>query len=234
MNERNVAQQLTKLAFGLLFGGVAFGKNALNGRTRNRIPLSIRMLSSALILLAALILTRQRSSIARLSAGGMAFGFLGDLVMAEVVPVPQHVIGGMLSFGVGHGLYLRALTLLGRRRGLISDRASLIGLGFGWGIALVGWWVLARSPARGVLINGAALAYALLLGSMAGLAGALAAQDRTLVPLATGGSLFLLSDLILAGAIFRETFFPYIGDVIWLTYLSGQALIINSLALPEC
>ncbi len=228
MNERHIARQLTKLAFGLLVGGLAFGTNALDGRTRNRIPLGIRMASSALILLTALTLTRQRNSITRLAAGGMACGFLGDLVMAQVVPVPQHVIGGMLSFGVGHGLYMRALTLLGRKRGLISPKTSLIGLGFGWSIALFGWWVLARSPARGLLINGAALAYALLLGSMAGLAGGLAAQDRTLVPLATGGGLFLLSDLILAGAIFRETFFPSIGDVIWLTYLSGQALIIDT------
>lgn len=229
MNERDLAQYLTKLAFGLLFGGLVFGKNAPDGRTRNRIPLLVRMLSSALILASALSLTRRRSLVTRLGAGGMACGFLGDLLMAEVIPVPEHVVGGMISFGCGHGLYLRALTTLGHQRGLLSPKASIAGLGLGWVTALGGWWLLARSPARGLVINAAALAYALVLGSMAGLAGALAAQDRRLIALASGGSLFLLSDLILAGALFRETFFPHIGDLIWLTYLSGQALIIHSL-----
>lgn len=228
MNERDVAQRLTKLAFAALAGGLVVG-NTADGQTRNRIPLPIRMLSSALIVASALSLTRSRSRMARLGAGGMACGFLGDLIMAEVVPVPQHVIGGMLSFGVGHGLYLRALTTLGRERSLFSTRAVISGLGLGWAIAWAGWWLLARSPARGLLINAAALAYALILGSMVGLAGTLAAQDRAFIPLASGAGLFLFSDLVLAGTLFRETFFPHIGDLIWLTYLSGQALIVHSL-----
>jgi hypothetical protein len=68
---------------------------------------------------------------------------------------------------------------------------------------------------------------------MAGLAGALAAQDRQYTPVAAGGALFLLSDLILAGRLFRGTHFPQIGDMVWLTYISGQGLIVGGMGLAE-
>jgi YhhN family len=42
-------------------------------------------------------------------------------------------------------------------------------------------------------------------------------------------SLFLISDLILASELFRNTQFPSSGDLIWLTYWAGQALIVDSL-----
>lgn len=49
------------------------------------------------------------------------------------------------------------------------------------------------------------------------------------MPLAPGGALFLLSDLILAGDMFSGLFFPLIGDVVWLTYGPAQMLIIYSI-----
>jgi hypothetical protein len=70
------------------------------------------------------------------------------------------------------------------------------------------------------------LPYALLLASTAGLATGLALQSTYFVPLAIGAALFLLSDLILAGELFSGLQFPLIGDVIWLTYGPGQALIV--------
>ena len=53
--------------------------------------------------------------------------------------------------------------------------------------------------------------------------------DRRFVPLALGGALFLLSDLILAGDMFSGLYFPLIGDVIWLTYGPAQMLIVYSI-----
>jgi hypothetical protein len=187
------------------------------------------MLSSALVLLAALILLRGNRRAARLTAAGMACGFVGDLVMARVIPLPQHVIGGIAAFGSGHLLYLGALHDQRRRLGLATARNTALGLGAGWLVAGAGWRLLAYNPAGARLLNAAALAYALLLGSFAGLSGASAAQHPGLTPLALGSALFLCSDLILAGELFRDLAFPQIGEAIWLTYLGGQILIVDSL-----
>src|SRR5512141_3152555 len=39
---------------------------------------------------------------------GMLFAFIGDLIMARLVPVPNRLIGGMLAFGVAYALYAYA------------------------------------------------------------------------------------------------------------------------------
>lgn len=78
------------------------------------------------------------------------------------------------------------------------------------------------SPDPGAL-RGAALRP--LLASPVGLGSGLAIQDRRLIPLAVGGTLFLLSDLILAGDMFSDLFFRLIGGVVWLTYGPVQVLI---------
>jgi hypothetical protein len=232
MRRQHIARMLLGIAAGLLIAGFTKPNDT---RPRNRIPLPIRMLSSALVLVAAVILAGSGKRTAQLAAGGMAWGFLGDLLMAKLIPVPDHVLAGMASFGIGHGLYIAACNQVGRQSTLTDRRTGVLGLLSGWLMAVVGWRVLAYSPARGSLINSAALGYALLLGSMSGLAGSLASQDRRCVSLALGGNLFLLSDLILAGEIFRNTHFPSSGDLIWLTYWAGQALIVDSLggALAE-
>jgi hypothetical protein len=78
-------------------------------------------------------------------------------------------------------------------------------------------------------VHWVALPYALLLASTAGLGSGLAIQDRRFIPLALGGALFLLSDLILAGDMFSDLFFRLIGDVVWLTYGPAQMLIVYSI-----
>ncbi len=227
MSRHHIARILLGIAAGLLVAGLVVQPDK---QARNRIPLPIRMLSSALILLAALCMAGNHKPTAQLAAAGMAAGFLGDLIMAKVIPLPNHVIGGMASFGIGHGFYIHACNRIGHRTEKNAQLIGIIGLLIGWLAALIGWRTLAYTPTQGRLINTAALGYALLLGSMSGLAGSLAAQDQQFVPLALGGSLFLLSDLILAGEIFRATSYPSSGDVIWLTYWIGQALIVDSLA----
>jgi hypothetical protein len=157
----------------------------------------------------------------------MGCGALGDLVMARVIPLPQHVLFGMLAFGAGHVQYLRAASRAGGAGAPIAP--ALLGSA---AVALGGWRLLAYSPAQPAPLNAASLAYALLLSSVAGAGAALAARDRRKAPLAAGGALFLLSDLVLAGELFRGLDFPQIGDVVWLTYLTGQALIIVGLNEP--
>jgi uncharacterized membrane protein YhhN len=229
---------LYSLAAALLLLGLVFGRP--DPQRRNRIPLPLRMLSSALVLACALLLRRNNhmrsAQPGGLIAGGMGCGFVGDLVMAQVIPLPKHTIFGMLAFGAGHILYMRAF--LSRARMLAAREAAPHGhpyraVGAAWALGLAGWWVLARNPALGRTLNYAALAYSLLLSSMAGLAAALAERDRRSTPLALGGALFLASDMILAGELFRQTHFPGIGDVIWLTYITGQALIVGTIGLVE-
>jgi hypothetical protein len=81
------------------------------------------------------------------------------------------------------------------------------------------------------LIHWIALPYALLLATTAGLATGLALADGRFLLLALGAALFLLSDLILAGEMFSGLTFPFIGDVIWLTYGPAQMLIVYTTAI---
>jgi len=222
------------LGAALLLLGLLFGKRDAKGT--NRIPLPARMLSSTLVLACALLLRRESTDPGRrrqagLVAAGMANGFLGDLVMAEVIRPPEHVLCGMLAFGAGHMCYMRAF--LDQEVAARSQRGRWAWLSAAWAVALVGWQLLARNPKLSPALNYSALAYALLLSSMSGLAADLAARDRRFTPVAIGGGLFLASDMILASRLFRGTHFSQIGDVVWLTYISGQALIVGGIGLSE-
>jgi hypothetical protein len=108
-----------------------------------------------------------------------------------------------------------------------------VALGGAWAVALLGWLGLVRNPKIGAALNYGALAYALLLASMSGAAAALATQDRRYLRPAIGGGLFLLSDLILASRLFRGAHFEQIGDLVWLTYIAGQALIVDWMGFPD-
>lgn len=232
VRRKRLVMSIYALTTALLLLGLIFGKR--DARNINRIPLVIRMLSSALTLVCALALWRDRShtieraKTAQLIATGMSFGSLGDLIMARVIPLPEHVLFGMLAFGAGHVQYMRAFDRLARAEALHSRKARWMSLGSAWLVALIGWQLLVRNPALGRAVNYGALVYALLLSSMSGLATSLAIQDKRHTPLAAGGALFLASDIILASRLFRDTHFPQIGDVVWLTYIAGQALIVGS------
>lgn len=227
-----LAYLLLALAALTLIAGLAIGNR---DDRRNRIPLPLRMLSSLLVWAAALLLWRlappgRPRARAGLTAAGMGCGLLGDLIMARVIPLPQHVIFGMLAFGVGHGCYMGATAgKLADRRMPMLRGTTLDALITSWIIGALGWRVLARNPAQPAALNYAALAYALLLASMAGMGVALASGETRYNRLALGGALFFVSDLILAGELFRDLFFPHIGDTIWLTYIIGQGLIVESL-----
>ncbi len=232
--ERHItfAYALLALAVLVVLVGLAVGNRH---DTCNRIPLPLRMLSSFLVWLAALLLWRGAMSVlrqpAKLAAAGMGCGFLGDLIMARLIPLPHHIIFDMLAFGVGHGCYIGATThYLARRDALKKLPLPLLA---GWIVGAAGWYGVARNPAQPGVLNRAVLAYALLLASMSGMSAALAVHDRQYLSLALGGVLFFVSDLILAGDLFRDLFFPGIGDVIWLTYLTGQGLIVTALGTGQ-
>lgn len=197
-----------------------------------RIPRPYRMSTSLILALLATYLWLGPLRATPLAAAavwfalGMIFGFLGDLIMAHLIPTPNRLIFGILAFGVGHSAYIigfiQTATALGLAHPLTERWPWLVYIA----AAAVLWWLAVRSPAAPTALNTAALLYAGLIAVMAGAAAGLAVQDiRFLIP-ALGGILFLASDLIIGAHEFRHLRWPLIHDIIWITYITGQALIV--------
>jgi hypothetical protein len=216
-----------------LIGGFVFGKRNADG-TR-RMPTWTRMASSFTLVVAAGLwyaFTRETSvgGYALLIALGMTLGFLGDLFLAPLLPVAQPTLAGITAFGLGHVAYLVALVGFANAHRLNAPGPRWAALAVWLLIGLVGWYLVIFRGQKATVLHWAALPYALLLASLAGVATGLALQSALFLPLAAGAALFLLSDLILAGELFAGLSFPLIGDVIWLTYGPAQALIVYSVA----
>jgi hypothetical protein len=215
----------------LLFGGFLFGR--LDDARERRMPRWTRIGSSLVLVVVAwswVVFTRDFATVtfALLIAAGMTFGFIGDLFMADLIPVRQSVIGGIAAFGIGHILYIAAFLNLARDENLDSAEIKLGSLAVWWLLGLIAWYLLLfRGQAR-TAIHWMALGYTLLLSTTAGLACALALQDSRFVLLAIGAALFLLSDLILALRLFANHHFYLIDDVVWLTYGPAQCFIVCS------
>ena len=214
----------------LLFGGL-FGKPDAE-RTR-RMPRRTRMLSSVVLVVAAwsfllFYSVSEYVSILLFVAVGMSLGLLGDLFMAKLILRDDRaVLGGIGSFGLGHIAYIAAFLTLGGQMGLDAPAPRWGALIAFWLVGLVCWYFVIYRPSneRGTL-HLAALPYALLLSTTAGVTAGLALQDGRLLPVAVGALLFLISDLILAARLFNQVYFRMIDDWVWLTYGPAQMLIV--------
>lgn len=170
-----LALQLLWAAF--LFGGFLFGRPDIH-RAR-RMPTWTRIASSLTLVVASWSwyrLARESATggYALLISLGMTLGFLGDLFMARLLPIAQPVLGGMAAFGLGHVAYIAAFLALARWSGL-PIQGSLIGAWAVWlGVGLLGWYWTALRGQRLAALHWAALPYALLLASTAGVATGLA------------------------------------------------------------
>jgi hypothetical protein len=163
-----------------------------------------------------------------LVALGMTLGFTGDLILADILPFPSPVLGGIGAFGLGHIAYCAALLHFARRS-RIGAPAQRWAAWLCWLIlAAIAWAIIGFPSAQPAALRWAALPYTLLLASTAGLATGLALQVRPFIPLAVGSALFLFSDLILAGQLFEAFHFPLLNAAVWLTYGPGQMLIVYS------
>jgi len=220
-----------------LFGGFVRGHiTALNPQRISRLA---RLVSSAALVSAAWSLfwiSRASSlgSYAALIAVGMTLDFIGDSILARSTALStpdQAILGGIALFGLGHIAYIGALLLLASTERL-ADSGHLASATVLWlVIGVAGWYVAVfrgRQADHFTAQHIAALPYALLLASVAGVASGLAIQDSRFVGLAMGAALFMLSDLILAGELFKTWTFPGIHDVVWLTYGPAQALIVGA------
>ena len=212
----------------LLFGGFLLGSGAAAAQ---RMPAWTRMGSSVVLVVLGwswFVFSRRGPTgrFALLLAAGMTCGLVGDLVLAGLLPGGENVLAGIAAFGLGHVCYIVAAVGWSNRAGLDDRKIRRVSLVVWWAIGLVGWYFVVFRGQEATALHWAALPYALLLASTAGMATSLAVQDRAYVPFAIGGALFLVSDLILAAELFNDTEFRLMGDVIWFTYGVGQMLIV--------
>lgn len=217
---------------GLLFGGFVFGTSDTAGE--QRMPLWTRIGSSLVLVVAGwtwywLSRSGTVSSFALLIAVGMTLGFIGDLFMARLLPAPEPVLGGIGAFGLGHIAYVVAMLRFANQQGLDAPGPRWSAWGVWLLIGVTGWYYVVFRAQQPTVLHWAALPYALLLASTAGIATGIALQAMAFVPFAIGGALFLLSDLILAARLFNDLHFRLIGDVIWLAYGPGQMLIVYTI-----
>lgn len=194
------------------------------------IPQWARLPGTLLLVLYAVLGWLSRQGAARryagLIAGGMLFGHLGDLAMGGVIPSPDGWLAGMLLFGIGHGFYIAAFLALRHQLG------SLLGPAVPTMLSLGGllWLGMTAGSDQGAVMRYGALAYTLVICTMTGLALALSANERSLWSLALGAVLFLLSDILLGLSAFRSVREALWNDLIWVIYISGQALLVTSVA----
>lgn len=158
---------------------------------------------------------------------GMVFGWLGDLFMANIFKQKDHILFGMGAFAVGHIFYMVAFAQIAGQFSYGRPEAYLIGLLATEGIAVVLWRVLVYKPGAGGF-QYVALGYGAFLAAMGGFALAIALQAPIFLALAIGAVLFLFSDTLIAADLFAQRRFPFMGDVIWVTYIAAQALIVCS------
>jgi len=203
----------------LLSGGLLLGK--LNAEQTGRLPRPLRMLLSG---------ASVARSYALLVFLGMGASFVGDLIMARLIPVSNRLIFGMAAFAVGHALYLSAFVHLLRSSSPLRLPLAGIVLVAVLAFGICAWYRWVRNPDRGRAINVGSLFYGLLFGLSTSLAILLAVADSHYVGLAAGSLLFMLSDLVLGNWVIRGHIWTSVNDVIWLTYVNGQLLVVYSVA----
>ncbi len=198
-----------------------------------RLPRAVRMLLSFSLVVAAFVIWLGGAKLpayAQWVAFGMLASFIGDLIMAKLIPLPNRLIGGMIAFGIAHVLYITAYTQT------IQTISSLepytrwtIGLWLGLGlygvVSIGGWWLLIRNPQKDAATNIGALVYGLLVGTMAAFALALGSALGFWLT-ALGGALFVTSDFLIGVTDIRGIQIKNASDWIWLTYVAAQAGII--------
>ena len=200
-------------------------------------------MGASLVLVAVAVVgcSQWRGSRARrfigLIAAGMALGTLGDFFNAglldRVVPLPDPVLGGMISFGLGHIAYIGACFEAARVANLRDRRARKISLNAWLLVAVIGWYVIVySSPDEKTrpLVFPAAVLDAVGIDSRLRHRTGLAESIIPLDGRRRGAVLrqrHAAGDRAFRGALLNAT------TLVWLTYSPGQMLIVFG-ALAVC
>ncbi len=224
--------QTTAIALGLiaipvlLIIAFIFGKYNAD-RTRRTIR-SLRLSTSLIVVVLAGVMWANgpMPSAASLFFFGMTLGFIGDLILAQVIPTPNRIIFGLMPFALGHIAYILAFIRTAEMLRLNHPLTGTIMWSLYVIVAALLWVIFVNNPQKPRALNVGSLIYAWLISIMAGTAAGLAIQDRRFIPSAIGGLLFFLSDLILGNRELRDDAWFLVHDVVWLIYITGQALIV--------
>ena len=208
---------------------IAFIFGHINPERTRRTIKPLRLSTSWILVACAWIIFGASSTLltsALLIALGMTFGALGDLVLADVIPLPKRMISGILVFSIGHLCYIAGFSQTAHVLGLNDPFSeSILWAAFVIVAALL-WFFLIYNPAKSRVLNLGSLFYGWLIAIMAGIAAALALADPRFTLTALGGVLFLISDIILGNRELRDNGWFLVHDVIWVLYIVGQALIV--------
>ncbi|MFY9115214.1 MAG: lysoplasmalogenase [Dethiobacteria bacterium] len=198
------------------------------GQIDVRLPLTARIILSFSLLLAAYLINLEHvAPYTGWVLGGMVLSFLGDLTMAEIIKVPNRLIGGMSAFGCAHILYIIAFFKTISAQAHFSFRNLTVGLIIYTLIILIGWSFLIRNPKQKKALYIGGLAYGLWIGIMASFALSLAITlGGTWWMAAAGALLFAVSDAIIGVTKIGGISFRYSEIWVWLTYVLGQMGII--------
>jgi hypothetical protein len=206
--------------------------------TNGRVAWPIRMgLSFSMVVGAAVVwFMAAGDSPAAVYAGyallGMILSFIGDLIMARLIPTPNRLLGGMVAFGAAHALYIRAYASAAAAAGAsILNLGLLVALPVYLAATFFGWRDYIRNSSKADALNIGALAYGTWIAIMASCAVALAsALGGNWWLAAVGGASFMLSDFLIGVTSIREKEIENANDWIWFTYLAGQMGIIYAAA----
>ena len=212
---------------------VAFIFGHTNAERTRRTIKPLRLSTSWILVACAWIIWSSAATLrtpALLIALGMTFGAIGDLVLADVIPLPKRMISGILVFSIGHLCYIAGFSQTAQALGLNDPlTGSLVWVLFVIAAAFL-WFFLIYNPAKSRVLNVGALIYGWIIAVMAGTATALALSDPRFALTAVGGILFLVSDIILGNRELRDHGWFLVHDVVWVLYIAGQALIVLTTA----
>ncbi len=204
-----------------------------DANTKGHLARPIRMLLSFSLLVAAFAIWLGGAKLpiyAQWVAFGMLASFVGDLIMARLIRLPNRLIGGMIAFFIAHALYINAYTQSMQMISSIEpfkrfDAGLLIALLLYCFLLQFGWLWLVRNQKRDRVTSIGSLVYLLWVCTMASFAFALGYALGFWLT-AIGGLLFVISDFIVVVRDVGDKRIKNVNDWVWLTYVGAQAGII--------
>lgn len=201
-------------------------RDAPEMHTDGRLARPLRMLLSFSLLVAAFAIWLSGAKLptyAQWVALGMLASFIGDAMMARLIPMSNRLIGGMIAFFIAHALYIMAFSSI--VQSFDSALVVLAGSLFYFSLIIFGWLWLVRNPSKDRITNIGSLIYLLWVGMMAWFALGLSSALGLWLA-AIGGLLFVVSDFIVVVCEVGGKRIKNASDWVWLTYVGAQAGII--------
>jgi hypothetical protein len=207
---------------------IAFIFGEYNADRTRRTLRSLRLATSLMVVVIAGVMWSSgiMPTIVPLFFCGMLLGFIGDLILAQVIRTPNRIIFGLLPFAIGHLCYVIGFMQAASSLHLTNPLTGTIVWSIYVIVAALLWVMFINNPAKPRALNLGSLIYAWLISVMAGTAAGLAIQDARFTLTAVGGLLFFISDLILGNRELRDHAWFLVHDVVWIIYIAGQALIV--------